>query len=111
LTPIKAAPRSTGDGFNRRVHHFLARVDPMTAESGANERLDPDLVVRLCGDVLDGTVTAIAETGASLSDLEAAMAFLNGEDDAMGEEHRPLSGAAAVIYDLLAAEQRVGEER
>jgi hypothetical protein len=83
----------------------------MTVESAGNQRLDPDLVVRLCGDILDRTVTAIVETGASLSDLEAAMAFLYGEDDAMGEERRPLSGTAAVIYDLLVAEQGAAEER
>jgi hypothetical protein len=82
----------------------------MTAEPSANQRLDPESVVRLCGDILDGTVTAIVGAGASLSDLEAAMAFLRGEDDAMGEERRPLTGAAAEIYDLLVAEQDAADE-
>jgi hypothetical protein len=80
-------------------------------DAAANPRLDPEIVVRLCGDILDRTVVAIVGTGASLSDLEAAMAFLHGEDDAMGEERRPLSGAAAEIYELLAIEQDAGEER
>ena len=81
------------------------------AEPAADQRLDPEGVVRLCGDILDGTVTAIVDTGASLSDLEAAMAFLYGEDDAMGEERRPLTGAAAAIYDLLVAEQDTADDR
>jgi hypothetical protein len=83
----------------------------MTVEPAANQRLDPESVVRLCGDILDGTVTAIVDTGASLSDLEAAMAFLYGESDTMGEERRPLTGAAAEIYDLLATEQDTADER
>ncbi len=81
------------------------------ADAAATQKLDAELVGRLCGDVLDTTVAAIVETGASVADLEAAMAFIYGESDAMGEERRPLSGAAAQIYDLLIAEQDTADER
>jgi hypothetical protein len=80
------------------------------AEAAAG-RLDAEMVRRLGGDILDQTVTAIVATGGSLADLETAMAFVYGESDAMGEERRPLSGAAAEIYDLLTLEQGDAEER
>jgi len=81
------------------------------AEAAATQKLDAEFVGRLCGDLLDTTVAAIVETGGSVADLEAAMAFIYGESDTMGEERRPLSGAAALIYDLIIAEQDTADER
>ncbi|MFI4974929.1 MAG: hypothetical protein ACHP84_10355 [Caulobacterales bacterium] len=80
-------------------------------EVAAADRLDAETVRRLCGDILDNTVVAIVETGADIADLECAIAFINGESDAMGEEGRTLSGAAGAIYDLLTTEQAAAEER
>jgi hypothetical protein len=56
---------------------------------------------RLCGDLLDWKVAAILATDASQVDIEAAMAWLEGESDVMGEERRPLAGRSAAVYDLL----------
>ena len=59
-------------------------------------------VVALAGDLPDETVAAIIATGASVADLEAALQFLAGADDAMGEERIALTGARAAVYDILA---------
>lgn len=67
-------------------------------------------VRRLCGDVVDWKINAIPGTGASYEDLEAAIAWAAGEDDVMGEERRPLTGAATQVYDILAADEEFGDE-
>ena len=66
-------------------------------------RLRSDDVRRLCGDILDWKVDAIVSSGATISDLEAAVAWLTGGSDVMGKQRVPLDGAAASVYDLLAS--------
>lgn len=56
---------------------------------------------RLCGDLPDWKVAAIAATGASLDEILAATTWADGGDDLMGEERRRLSDATAAVYDLL----------
>ena len=67
-------------------------------------------VRHLCGDVADWKVSAILATGADVDDIEAAIAWAAGEDDVMGEERRPLAGAAAAVYDILTADDEYGDE-
>jgi len=67
-------------------------------------------VLRVCGDVADWKVVAILATGASLEEIETAVAWDAGEDDVMGEERRPLDGAAAEVYDILIADEDFGDE-
>lgn len=81
------------------------------AEPIAPPPLDAEIVRRLCGDVLDGTVVDILETGASVADVEAAMAWMTGEADAVGEARAPLSGVPAAVYDLLIVEQDGDDDR
>ncbi len=72
--------------------------------------LDAEAVRRLCGDITDATISAILAVGASIADLEAAIAWAAGESDVMGEARRPLAGASAAIYELLAADDEFDEE-
>ena len=81
------------------------------AEPIASQTLDAEIVRRLCGDVLDRTVADILETGASVADVEAAMVWMTGETDAMGEARLPLSGVPAAVNDLLIVEQDIDNER
>lgn len=83
-----------------------SRADPI-----APQMLNAEIVRRLCGDILDQTVADILETGASVADVEAAMAWMTGETDAMGEARVPLSGLPAAVYDLLIVEQDGDDER
>ena len=67
-------------------------------------------VRHLCGDVADWKVSAILATGATLDEINAAIAWDAGEDDIMGEERRPLTGPAAAVYDILVADEEFGDE-
>ena len=60
-------------------------------------------VRRLCGDVTDETAARMIATGASVGDLEVALAWSAGESDVMGDERKPLTGHAAELYELLPA--------
>jgi hypothetical protein len=75
-------------------------------------RISREDVLHVCGDLTDWKVLAILRTGATIGDLEAAVAWLAGEDDVMGEERRALTGPSAQIYDILAADEEfAGEDR
>jgi hypothetical protein len=79
-------------------------------QTDAAAPLDAEQIRGLCANLLDSTLAAILETGATLADLEIALAWAEGEDDLMGEAREPLTGAAASVYDLLTAETDVFEE-
>jgi hypothetical protein len=75
----------------------------------ADQRLSHDEVIRLCGDLQDATVQAIVDSGATVPDLEIALAWAGGEDDVMGEERKPLEGIPAAVYDILTRDPEFGE--
>ena len=84
---------------------------PDRAETVAGGHLDPETVRRLCGEISDGGLAAIVASRASIADLEAAIAWAEGESDVMGEARRPVVGAVAELYDLLMAERIDDDER
>lgn len=71
--------------------------------------LDSETIRRSCGELSDETVIAILDVGASRAEFEAALAWLQGRSEAMGEEPPPLEGAAARVYDLLIEEEPAEE--
>ena len=70
-----------------------------------------DDVIHLLGDINDHKVVEILETGASLEELEEAAAWLAGESDVMGEERLPLTGAAGIVYEIIARDELPERER
>lgn len=68
-------------------------------------KLSKDEVVRLVGDVADETVIAIIATGASVEDVETAVQWFASADDVMGKSGKTLTGPAAAVYEILAAEE------
>jgi hypothetical protein len=64
-----------------------------------------DDVVRLCGDIEDWKISAIIGTGATMAELEEAVAWSLGQDDLMVEEHKSLSGEVAQVYEILTSDQ------
>ena len=70
---------------------------------GDPARIEAEDVRRLCGDVVDWKVSAIIASGASINDVELAMARLTGADDILRYRPEPLDGPAAIVYDLLVA--------
>lgn len=75
------------------------------------DALSHDEVRRLCGDISDTRIADIIATGATLQEIEVAVAWAAGESDVMGERRHPLSGAARQVYDILmAGEEWAGDE-
>ncbi|MGF1627808.1 MAG: hypothetical protein ACFCVH_23245 [Alphaproteobacteria bacterium] len=72
--------------------------------------LDAGEIRRRCGDILDWQVEAILESGADAEDLMAALAWISGQDDVMGEARRPLAGTAAQVYEILEAGEDFGDD-
>jgi hypothetical protein len=69
-----------------------------------------DEVRRLCGDIVDWKLNAIVATGATVAEIEEAVAWVSGADDVMGEERKPLSGKVAEVYDILTADDEWEDE-
>jgi len=74
-------------------------------------RLSPEEVRRLCGDEPDWKLEAILETGADIAELEAALAWVAGEDEVLGKDRQPLAGRAAEIYEILLSDVGPDDER
>ena len=64
-----------------------------------------DAIVRMCGELPDWKIAAIERSGASLRDLEVALAWASDESDVMGEARLPLTGKALAVYEILMADE------
>jgi hypothetical protein len=73
-------------------------------------RITPDDVTSLFGELTDQQIIDIFDSGASLEELELAAAYMALEDDVMGEERKPLSGAAAEVYEIVMRDEEHPEE-
>jgi hypothetical protein len=62
------------------------------------------------GELTDQQLIDILESGATQNDLAVAAAYIAQEDDAMGEERKPLSGAAAAVYEIVMRDEEHPEE-
>jgi hypothetical protein len=75
------------------------------ATMSKHAELTHDEIVAMAGDLDDAAIAAILEIGPTAEDLVEALAWVEGEDDVMGEMERPLTGKVAQIYDILTADQ------
>lgn len=71
-----------------------------------NSKTSFESIVTLCGQLPDWKILAIEKSGASLRDLEVALAWAADESDVMGDARLPLTGTALAVYEILMA----GEE-
>lgn len=69
-----------------------------------------EMVRASLGDVGDAKLAALLATEATVEEFEEAIAWASGESDVMGELEKRLDGAAALVYDILTAEERYTEE-
>ena len=69
-----------------------------------------DEVRRLVGDIESIRIDEIVATGATLAEIEVALAWAAGESDVMGEERRPLAGRAAQVYEIIAGDTEFPDE-
>lgn len=71
--------------------------------------LEHEELRRLCGDVPEWKLAALAEVGARKEDIEAALAWVHGQSDVMGEVRRPATGPVARVSDILIADEESWE--
>lgn len=83
----------------------------MSAAQKAVTKLDHGRIVAVVGPMDDAKIAAIEATGASLEQLEEAVAWAAGESDVMGAGRLPLTGVVAEIYDILTADEEEPEDR
>lgn len=67
--------------------------------------LTHDAIAAMVGDLDDAGIAAILAIAPTAEDLVEALAWVEGEDDVMGEMERPLTGKVAQIYDILMADE------
>ncbi|MDE2181485.1 MAG: hypothetical protein KGJ78_00545 [Alphaproteobacteria bacterium] len=60
---------------------------------------------RLLGDIASAKVQAILAIKPTLADVEEARAWSEGDGDLLSKTGHPLTGKAAMIYDVLSAGQ------
>lgn len=70
-----------------------------------NSTLTLRRIIEILGEIDADKAAAILKTGATEKDLEEVRLWLAGEDDVMGEMERPLTGAAAEVFEILTADE------
>ena len=80
-------------------------------EAAPVARLTADDVRRVCGDVSAARVAAILACEPTLDDLTEAAAWLAGNDETTPRRHLEPHGAAALVYEILAADTEFEEDR
>ena len=88
----------------------MSKSGPDTGTS-SKAPLTHDAVCRIAGNMDDSKVAAVLATGASVEQLEEAVAWATGESDVMGDLRLPLTGRVAALYDILTADEDYGDER
>jgi len=85
----------------------------MATKRGAQgrETLTYDAVLALAGDLDDARIAAILRTGATVRDLDEAIAWAEAESDAMGEMEKRLDEPAASIYRILLTRKETEPDR
>lgn len=84
----------------------------MTQRSHAERRaVTAQDVLRICGHIDDAKMTAILETEPNYEELEEAAAWLADEEDPLRELERPLTGKAAIIFEILESDLQERENR
>jgi hypothetical protein len=67
-------------------------------------------IQHLCGELADWKVARILASEATYEDLKAAMMWAGGQDDVIGPAEHPLVGQAALIYEIITADEDIWGE-
>ena len=73
----------------------------MTSGGNAASPLTRNRIVSMAGQMEDAKIAAILATGATVGDLEEAIAWAEAESDVMGEMGKRLDEPAARVYRIL----------
>jgi len=78
--------------------------------SHENQAIGDAIRIELRDKVEDAKITAIIDSGASLTEIEQAMVWASGDSDIGEDAAHPLEGAVARVYDILTADRNSGDE-
>jgi hypothetical protein len=67
-------------------------------------------IFRRFGSIEAHRLLEIIDLDPSPADLDVAAGYMAGMSDVLGEERQPLTGKAAIIYDLLRQDELLAEE-
>ena len=79
--------------------------------AGAPDRLTHEQITGVVGKIDDMRAAEIIATGATIEELEEAVAWATRESDVMGDLRLRGSPVVGKVYDLLTAEEKLGDER
>jgi hypothetical protein len=68
-------------------------------------------IARIVRDDDPEKLARILATGATIAEIEKAVLWASGAEDVLGEAPHPLEGAAALVYDILTADEPEEERR
>jgi len=83
----------------------------MTVGGKAGPALTRNRVVSMVGQLEDAKIAAILATGATVQDLEEAIAWAEAESDVMGEMEKRLAEPAVRIYRILMTNKAAEPDR
>ena len=86
-------------------------MKPEDRTNVAAARLSRREILDIAGNIEDANVAAIERSGATVEQLEEAVAWASGLSGVMSKERHPLSGVVADLYEILTADEEFGEER
>lgn len=69
-----------------------------------------DDIVHIVGDLEDSKIAAILAITPTAQEVEAAVLWTEAESDVVDELEQPLTGATALIYEILITRKDFGEE-
>jgi hypothetical protein len=109
-------PRQSRKAFRlaTRLKPVRSTPKPMTSEDQTNTpaaHLSRSEIQEIAGNIEDAKVSAIERSGATVEQLEEAVAWASGLSGVMSKERRPLSGTVAQLYEILTADEDFGDER
>ena len=67
-------------------------------------------IQHLCGEIIDWKVARILASEATYEDLKAATMWAEGQDDIIGPAEHPLTGQAALLYEIITADEDIWGE-
>jgi hypothetical protein len=82
-----------------------------TKQRGEHGHLSRADIVQMAGDIGDAKVVAIEASGATLEQLEEAVAWAGGQDQLMSKGGHPLSGIVGELHVILTADEAFSDER
>lgn len=86
------------------------RDSPLGRRPDSKATVTSEDVIHLCGHVPDWKVVKILASQATYDELEAAVAWGEGESDVLGGARLPLAGRAAELYEIITADEDVWED-